>query len=94
MREEVMPVRHKKRSKSRTHLPTAINERMWRISIEWPYRKDRILFYWGLLLLSVLVGFSAAVVVYDSEMHMRALAGLTIWYLMRRMIGSMAAPKW
>lgn len=67
---------------------------MWRISIEWPYRKDRILFYWSLVLLSVLVAFSALVMVFDSEMHIRAVAGLTLWYLMRRVIGRMADPKW
>jgi hypothetical protein len=86
-------MRHRKRSKSRRHLTPTVSERMWGISIEWPYRKDRILFYWGLLLLSVLVGFSGAVMIYDSEMHIRAVAGLTIWYVVRRIILHMADPK-
>lgn len=94
MREEVIPVRHRKRSKYKNYLTPIENQRMWRMSIEWPYRKDRILFYWGLVLLSVLAGFSAAVMVYDSEMHIRAVAGLTILYLVRRVIGRMTDPKW
>jgi hypothetical protein len=94
MREEVIPVRHKKPSKYRGDLPPIANQRMWRMSIEWQYRKDRILFYWGLVLLSVPAGSSAAVMVYDSEMHIRAVAGLTVWHLVRRVIGRMTDPKW
>jgi Na+/H+ antiporter NhaD/arsenite permease-like protein len=70
-----------------------VGERIWRISIEWPYRKDRILFYWSIVVLSVLVAFSAIVMVFDCEMHVRAVAGLTLLYLMRRLIGRMADPK-
>jgi hypothetical protein len=93
MREEVIPLKDKKVKKCIRNSFSPVTKRIWLRSIEWQCRKDRILFYWGLVLLSVLAGFSAEVVVYDSEVHVRTMAGLTIWYLVRRVIRCIAAPK-
>ena len=88
MRAEVIPVKHKKRSKRGTYLTTVGKERVWL----WQRRRDMSLFYWGLALVSVLAGFSAAVMACESEMHIRVVAGLTIWHLVRRVVGRITEP--
>jgi hypothetical protein len=78
-------MRYRKRRRHEDYLTLIVNQRVWRALIEWQCRKDKILFYWGLLMLSVLAGFSVAILVYNSLIHIKTGAALSIWYLVRRL---------
>ena len=66
---------------------------MWPISFEWPYRKERELFYWSLVLMSGMVAFYALVMVFESETGTEAVAGLILCFLAKHVIVRLGYPK-
>jgi hypothetical protein len=86
-------VRHRGRRKQEDYLTPVVNLRDLQELIEWQCRKDKIRFYWSLSLLSVLTGFSATILVYNSSIHIKAGAALSIWYLIRRLTQHLTDTK-
>ena len=78
-------MRSGKRRTRESYLTLVINRSVRQASIEWQCRRDKILFYWCLSMLSVLGVSSIAVLVYNSSINIKIGAALSIWYLVRRL---------
>jgi hypothetical protein len=86
-------MRYRKLRRHEDYLPPIVNPGVRRVLIEWQCRKDKILFYWSLLMLSVLAGSSVAILVYNSSIHIKTGAALSIWYLVRRLTRHITATR-